>query len=86
MGGVSQARCRLPQPLDGLLTSEMSRAIEEANLGSTDAQIAKRYLVDRIPQIDIAIEFGYERSTISKRMKNIVPRVSASASRVSIPQ
>lgn len=86
MGGISQARCRLPQSLDCLLTSEMTRAIDEANLGSTDLMIAKKYLVDRVPQIDIAIELGYERSSVSKRIKNIVPKVSASASKISIPQ
>lgn len=33
------------------------------------------YFLDQIPQIDIAIELGLERSTISKRMPYILDRI-----------
>ena len=47
------------------MRSEMETAIREANLGNDDTDIARRYLIDQVPQIDIAAEFGWERSTIS---------------------
>ncbi len=46
------------------------------SLFSHDSLIADRYLIDHIPQIDIAAELGCERSTISRRVKYIIPRVS----------
>lgn len=76
------ARVRLPDSLAILLRSEMERAIYESNLGDEDTLIAKRYLIQRIPQIDIAAEFGCERSTVSRRLKNILARVEYTASRI----
>lgn len=76
-----QAR-KMPQELKYLLKSEVTRAIDEANLGALDTVIATRYYVDRIAQIDIAEELGYERSAISKRLKNINPRIYNSISRI----
>lgn len=76
------ARVRLPDSLAILLRSEMERAIYESNLGDEDTLIAKRYLIQRIPQIDIAAEFGCERSTVSWRLKNILARVEYTASRI----
>ena len=66
------ARVKLPPPLDKLLRSQMETAIREANLGNDDTDIAKRYLIDQIPQIEIAAEFGWERSTISRRISRIL--------------
>ena len=76
-----QAR-KMPQELKYLLTSEMTKAIDEANLGALDTVIAKRYYLDRVAQIDIAEELGYERSAISKRLKNINLRIYNSISRI----
>lgn len=64
---MATARVRLPDSLDGLMRSEMETAIREANLGNDDTDIARRYLIDQVPQIDIAAEFGWERSTICFR-------------------
>lgn len=61
------------------MRSEMANAIEQANLGNDDTAIAKRYLIDQVPQMDIAIEFGYERSTISRRMPRIITKVEYTA-------
>ena len=77
------ARVRLPGSLGQLLRSEMEEAISEANLGNSDSLIAKRYLIERIPQIDIAIELDLERSTISRRMPSIIERVEKTAQRLS---
>lgn len=80
------AKGRLPEGLDGLLTSQMTKAIEEANLGKLDKRIAERYLLDRVSQIDIAAEIGCERSTISRRLSGITPRVTRAASQIKIAQ
>lgn len=79
---MATARVRLPDSLDGLLRSEMETAIREANLGTDDTDIAIRYLIDQIPQIDIAAEFGWERSTISHRVKRILRKVESTAQKL----
>lgn len=76
------ARVRLPHSLAKLLRSDMEKAIYEANLGTEDAGIATRYLIDHWPHIDIAAEYGCDRSTISKRMPHIIERVQYAATRI----
>ena len=78
------ARVRLPGSLGQLLRSEMETAISEANLGNSDSLIAKRYFIEHIPQIDIAIELDLERSTVSRRMPSIVKRVEQTAHRLKL--
>lgn len=78
------ARVRLPDSLGQLLRSEMETAISEANLGNSDSLIAKRYLIEHVPQIDIAIEMDMERSTVSKRMPYIIKRVEQTAQRLKL--
>lgn len=69
--------CRvvLPESLDALLRSEMEAAIDQANLGRDDTFIARRYLIDQWPQIEIAAELGWGRSTVSRRISRIVYKV-----------
>lgn len=74
-----RARVQLPEYLAGMLRSEMEQAIYEANLGTEESRIAKRYLIDHWPQIDIAAQMGCDRSTISKRMPQILDKVEAAA-------
>lgn len=76
------ARLRIPSRLRMLFLHEMEASIKEANLGREDAVIAKLYLIDQIPQIDIAVECGYDRSTISKRLKSITRRVERTAEKL----
>lgn len=78
------ARVRLPGSLGQLLRSEMETAISEANLGNSDSLIAKRYFIEHIPQIDIAIELDMERSTISRRLPAIKRKVEQTAQRLNI--
>lgn len=78
------ARVRLPGSLGQLLRSEMETAISEANLGNSDSLIAKRYLIERIPQIDIAIEMDLERSTISRRLPYILSKIEQTAQRLKL--
>lgn len=77
MGG--SARYRLPEELGGLLTSQMLKAIEEANLSEEDMEIAKLYYLKHYAQIDIAAELNYGRTTVHRRLKTIQPRISNAA-------
>ena len=72
----------MPDSLDSLMRSQMETAIREANLGNDDTDIAKRYLIDQIPQIEIAAEFGWERSTISRRISRILLKVENAAEKL----
>ena len=72
-------RGKLPPELDNLLTSELKRAIREANLGRENSQIARRYFIDRAAMIDIGEEIGLDRSAISRRLKDIAPRIAATS-------
>lgn len=73
------ARVKLPKELDGLLRSELEKAIYEAALSRDDELIARRYLIEKTAQIDIAAELGYERSTVSRRLRYITNEVIRAA-------
>lgn len=76
------ARPRLPHSFELLLRCELEEAIYQSNLGEIDSAVAKKYLIDRVPQIDIAIEFDCDRSTISKRLPKILRRIEKTAHRL----
>lgn len=76
------ARVRLPASLQTLLRSELETAISESALSREDALIATMYLVKKIPQIEIAAELGWERSTISRRLPAITHQVAWAAARL----
>ena len=69
------ARVILPAALCGLLRSELERTICESALSKDDSLIAQRYLVEKVAQIDIAAELGWERATVSRHLKYILPSV-----------
>ena len=79
---MTAARIKLPHSLELLLRVEMEQAIEQANLGTFDTFVAKKYLIEQVPQIDIAEELGYDRTVITRRVKRIVPRVEWAAKRL----
>lgn len=81
---MASARVRLPSDLDGLMRSQMLTCIEEANLGQTDTQVAKRYLIDQWAQIEIAAELGCVKSTVSMRMHRILSKVQATAKKLNM--
>ena len=70
------ARVRLPPELEDLLRSELDKAITEAALHRDDELIARRYIIDKWCQIDIAAELGWRRSTVGDHLKYIIPRVT----------
>lgn len=59
----------------------MAWAITNACMGDENTYIAKRYYIDHVPQLDIAMEiediFGHavDRSTVSKRLPAITNAV-----------
>lgn len=69
------ARAKLPEPLGTLLRSQLETAIYEAALHRDDDLIARRYLIDKWCQIDIAAELGWRRATVGEHLKYIIPRV-----------
>lgn len=79
---MSAARMRLPDSIGLLLRRELEEAIEQANLGELDTAVAKRYLIDKAPLMDIAVEQGYDRSAIGKRLPAILTRVENAARRL----
>lgn len=79
---MSAARIRLPENLEDLLLHEMEDCIEQANLGQIDTLIARRYLISQLPQIEIAAELGWTRSTVSQHIPRIIRKVSLTANRL----
>lgn len=79
---MTAARIKLPHSLELLLRVEMEQAIEQANLGTFDTFVAKKYLIEQVPQIDIAEELGYDRSVITRRVKRIIEKVERTAIRL----
>lgn len=66
-------------PINNLLKDELTELINRANLGTENEKIAKCGLIERQYHADIAAEFGYSRSTVSKRLAKIVKRLEKTA-------
>ena len=64
---MASARVNIPEDLSGLLHSEWERVIEETGYSREDAEIVRRYIVGKLPQIDVAVELCMERSTLVVR-------------------
>jgi hypothetical protein len=67
------AKVVLSGNLARLLRSELERTICEAALSEDDSLIARRYFVEKVPQIDIAAELDWERASVTRRVKRISP-------------
>ena len=76
---MASARVNIPDDLAGLLHSEWERVIREAGYSSQDAEIVRRYIVAKTPQIDVAVELSIERSTLSRRLPGIYSRARQTA-------
>lgn len=70
------AKVKLPEPLNILLRSQLETAIYEAALHRDDELIAKRRIIDKWDQIDIAAELGWYRGAVATHEKYILKRVS----------
>ena len=76
------ARVKLPPELADLLRSELETAIKEAALHRDDELIARRYLIDKWAQMDIAAELGWRRPTVGNHIPHILDRVSEVSKRL----
>lgn len=81
---MARARAHVPESLDGLLRADWKFVIEQAALGEDDTKIAERYLLDAIPQVEIGAELNITRSTVSKRLAKIVPKIERAARKLNI--
>lgn len=70
------AKVHLPEPLDKLLRSELETAIREAALHRDDELIAKRRIIDKWGQIDVAAELGWYRGAVAAHEKYVFKKVS----------
>lgn len=78
------ARVKLPPELDDLLRSELETAIYEAALHRDDELIAKRRIIDKWAEMDIAAELGWDRSTVSHHLAYIIEDVKQVARRLNM--
>ncbi len=81
---MARARARVPESLSDLLRSDWEKIISQAALGQEDTKIATMYLLDAIPQVEIGVELGLERSTISRRLPKILSKVEHTARKMNI--
>lgn len=58
--------------LQQLTASQIESLLSVSRLSALDREIAVQRLVWRMPYIDIAVAHNYDRSTVSKRMRNII--------------
>ena len=80
--GFKRPETRAAQLIVDQKEAETQEAIEQANLGTLDTAVAKRYLVDKAPLMEIAVELDCDRSTIGKRLPPILKRIEATAVRL----
>ena len=81
---MASARVNIPEDLSGLMHSEWERVIEETGYSREDAEIVRRYIVGKLPQIDVAVELCMERSTLSRRLPGIYTRARQTAKRLNM--
>ena len=79
---MASARVNIPEDLSGLLHSELERVIEETGYSREDAEIVRRYIVGKSPQIDVAVDLCMERSTLSRRLPGIYTRARQTAQKL----
>lgn len=81
---MARSRVNLPGELKGLLAGDWERVMNEAMLGAEDREIVRLYIVERLPQVDVADALHMDRSTISRRMKSIFDEARRTAERLDI--
>lgn len=73
---MSNARVRLPPELEKIHLFQLEDCIIQANLGEQDRRMARMYLIDKIPQIEIAAEFDCSRTTVCKHLKTAIRKIA----------
>lgn len=81
---MARSRVNLPGELKGLLAGDWARVVNEAMLGAEDREIVRLYIVERLPQVDVAEALHMDRSTISRRMGEIFREAQRTARRLNL--
>ena len=79
---MARGRVHLPDGLKNLLASDWERVLGQAMLGREEREIGRMYILERMPQIDIAEEMNMDRSTISRRMEKIITEARRTAEKL----
>lgn len=79
---MSSARIKLPPELERIHLFQMEDCILQANLGEQDRDMARMYLIDKIPQVEIAAEFGLSRTTVCKHLKRAIAKIDITNQRL----
>ena len=69
--------------LEALSRSQIEVILYEANLSLEDTKLARRYFIDRVPQIDVAMEMDIDRKTVGARLRKIERRIAQELDRIS---
>lgn len=83
---MAEARINLPAELDGLPLFMLLDVVKQANLGEKDTWLVQQYLIQRIPQADLAAELGWSRSTVSIHISKAIEKMSKISERLYIHQ
>jgi hypothetical protein len=59
-------------PFPGMGRAALAARIADARLSDVDTVIARRALLDQADFIEIGVEVGYSRSTVSRRYQKII--------------
>lgn len=81
---MARSRVNLPGELKGLLAGDWERVINEAMLSAEDKEIVRLYIVEQLPQVDVAGELHLDRSTVSRRMDKILTEARRTARRLDL--
>ena len=79
---MSKARVKLPQDLEKIHLFQLEDCIIQANLGKRDRSMARMYLIDKIPQIEIAAECDCSRTTVCKHLKKAIDNIAVTNRRL----
>lgn len=81
---MARARVKLPPELEGRPLFQIEVCIKEANLGKEDSRLLRAYIIDQIPQVELAEELGWNRSTVSRHCKAAMSRIAEVAAKLHI--
>ena len=79
---MARGRVHLPSDLENLLAGDWERVLGQAMLGREDREIIRLYVLERMPQIEIAEELHMDRSTVSRRMDKILNEARRTAKKL----
>ena len=79
---MSTARIKLPPELADVHLLQLEDCIIQANLGKRDEDMVKMYLIDKMPQVEIAEEFGCSRTTVYKHLTNAINKIAVTNQRL----